>query len=1304
MGGGTLNVSGGRIYENDATNGAGIYLANGEMKMSGGAIDNNAATQNGGGAYMGGGTLDISGGEIHTNIAINGAGAYLANGELHISGGDIHHNTATSGAGVYLANGEMDMTGGTIGYNTATQSGGGAYLGGGELHISGTTVMQYNTATNGGGAYVSGGDVAVRNGTITNNTASQNGGGIYVQNGSYYMVGGHIDYNVAVEGQGGGVFITTAGKNVQVDVRSGSISYNTAGVQGGAMAVDCNRTGTDYVTVNIGVNEYHIINGDIISADHDEDGVTEDNHCPVMQGNIAPKQAGAIFVKGGNNTVLNVYCLREFESEVTDVEDSKSVFMKVEGGRVNITTADMQSDPIDHNSTYGYINIQNTVHVTSGEMHLYGVRVNPFFLDDITVDVVKGEGGFYDHRPQDESLFVLIYYENYRDTATNVVSGQYTVCQYDKNEIVYISGVIYQHPGHDISGWFTEPNGTGNKYEVGWKAIFTGEYSTDEANETYYVGDLIVYAVWRENGYQIHFAPNPATPTDEILGEMPTISMVYGVYQNLPQNQFVYKGYVFLHWIDSKGTIYADGAYVGNLAKEDGAIIELKACWAVCQHLEHQVTFTYSASGNQLIRTCSCLAYRQIATVTANSATYDGNEHGANAVAYKVESENAYKPNNTWVLSVLYENASFVSCSTPVNAGTYYAVLQQGTAKALYAYFISKATQEAPNTPTYVVLENTNGPREITISPSVDDSPAPWQHYQYRLRYLSGETFVDLDWSVENVQMLEMSFTTYFIYIRYGETENYLPSVETVAKNVYYFAGTVAIVIDPELGLTAWAEHNEDITGINIHIVANAGYYRSYVNVNYTAIDDNGNEVTGMKLIYRSNALYNLSDIPSEKTYTINITVTGVRPITTVSQNVTENQVFHEISGSTASIGRDSAYTAYYQVSDYYAYNNLQLCFTDTVGSATMIPKNTSIILLDLSNRTYWYYRAAAPTSSVLLSAFVQMGGTASFVPPANAAELSYVFVVDFSQTDAGYTAGDVLATMLYAQPDRVTETEVPDFAEKPVSTTLSDVVFAVTNSTASQGTEQHIAVTFAQSAAVSSKWDNRNAALVLRPLQALPDDARIEILARVENSVKSATYFLNYEGVFVIPVTDCQTDFTIVFKTDMNDGGTNAASVEYHFEMALYGAGSKAAQSPLNGEVLTQPATLTFVKTITPTVSLKMTSDQPICTLNGVLNVQIEYDIPENYTIWLRLLRKNDIPDETGVITGEYGDTGLPQSNVQENNGWTPDATAANCGTLALSLGGQSTGSYALVLIIRDDTGMDIRSVSYYFIIANLG
>ncbi|MBO7273659.1 MAG: hypothetical protein J6V22_02265, partial [Clostridia bacterium] len=1291
MGGGTLEVGGGRIYENVATDGAGVYLASGTMTMTNGIIDNNTADRYGGGAYLGGGELKIIGGEIHTNTAINGAGAYLTGGT-------------------------MNMQGGIIGYNTASQNGGGAYLDGGTLNVSGTTLMHYNTATNGAGAYVSGGNVNVFAGTITHNTASQNGGGIAVQNGSYYMIGGNIDYNKAVAGQGGGVFVTASGQPATVEVRSGSISYNEAGIQGGALSVDCDRSSMDEITVTIGVNEKHEITMDgdetvtNVSADHDENGTPEDNCCPIMQGNQAPKQGGAVFVKGGKNTVLNVYCLREFESQVTEVEDSKSVFMKVEGGTINITTADMESDPVDHRATYGYINIQNTVHVTSGDVYLSGMRYNPIFIEDITVDVIEGDGGFYDSRLEDGERFVLIYYENFKNPETGITSGQYIVRQYDKGDTGFISGVIYQHPGFVISGWFTEQNGTGNKYDVGWSYVFDGTDTVDAANRTYHISDLIVYAVWDVNGYSITFLPNPVNPEDTVEGEMPDLEMSYGIYTNLPENQFFYKGYIFVGWEDENGVSYADGANVGNLSDADGITIKFKACWVVCEHNVEQITFSYSATDNSLVRTCSCRAYWQTATVTANSATYDGGEHGASPIVFKTDSDNTFKPNIPWDITVTYETEANVACAVPVNAGGYYAVLEQGGAKATYLYVIHKATQAAPGVPTYRVVDENADPREIIISPSEEDTPYSWQHYEYRIRYLStGGTFADLDWDELNLKTLEKQFTTYYVYIRYGETENYLPSDEVRAESVYYYSAEVGILIYPEEGLDVWPESGEGIVGVNFHIAAQTGYYRSNVDLTYEAKDTDGNAVTGMVLTRESSALYNLSDIPSNITFTIYVSATGVRKVATVSQSVIENQHFKEVSGDTAHIGRDSAFTAYYEVSNYYAYKNLQLLFTASNDNAAPLPKDTTIILLDLSDRSYWYYRVGdTPESSIPLTSFTKMGETSNdvnnrFVPPTTEAELSYVFVVDFSQTELGYNNADTLKMVLYAEGDTDVEAEVSNLEKKPVTTTLEDVRFEVGVSSTGAGMEQQISVTFASSEAVSSKWNNRGAAVVLTPVSELPKDACITVVLRANQTVSQATYYLNPEGVFIIPISQQITNLTITLKTTMGGNSMNGQEMHYDFRVALYGAYSKASQSPLNGERLTQETRLTFTKVFVPQTSIKITSDQTICDLDSIFYAVVEYDLPETYTVSMRLLRKNDIPDETGYISGEYVDTGFSQDNIFTSDYWTQEATVSNRGTLTVPLGGQMAGSFALVLTVKDDTGVQVRTASYYFILSDI-
>ena len=115
---GAIRVAGGTIRNNQATNGAGIYLIGGTLSFHQGTISGNIASNNGGGV----------------NIAATTANAF------NIQGADlktITGNTAQDGGGIWLANpppaATMNMTmpttasGLSITNNTATNTGGGIF-------------------------------------------------------------------------------------------------------------------------------------------------------------------------------------------------------------------------------------------------------------------------------------------------------------------------------------------------------------------------------------------------------------------------------------------------------------------------------------------------------------------------------------------------------------------------------------------------------------------------------------------------------------------------------------------------------------------------------------------------------------------------------------------------------------------------------------------------------------------------------------------------------------------------------------------------------------------------------------------------------------------------------------------------------------------------------------------------------------------------------------------------------------------------------------------------------------------------
>lgn len=126
---GTLELSGVKIYKNEAKiYGGGIYTK-GNTKIVSGVVEENSSDSRGGGIYLAGGTLNMSGGEIKKNTAGQGGGCYFENGTFNISGvakitpstdGDEHTHGRND---VYLFNNKtIKITGNlTAGQNQAAR-------------------------------------------------------------------------------------------------------------------------------------------------------------------------------------------------------------------------------------------------------------------------------------------------------------------------------------------------------------------------------------------------------------------------------------------------------------------------------------------------------------------------------------------------------------------------------------------------------------------------------------------------------------------------------------------------------------------------------------------------------------------------------------------------------------------------------------------------------------------------------------------------------------------------------------------------------------------------------------------------------------------------------------------------------------------------------------------------------------------------------------------------------------------------------------------------------------------------------
>ena len=189
------------------TQGAGIYLAAGELKIPGGntiadnSIIDNGNSEAGGGIYVEKGMLTLDGGSIDGNSANanKGGGVHLKAGTFTMNSGEIKNCSAKYGGGVSLAGkSSFTMKGGSITgckANVEGGVGGGIYTGAKtQLTLEGTNsnpvvISNCTAKKTGGGMHIyTNNPVTVKNARIEGNTAG-NGGGVYLEQGTFTIAG-----------------------------------------------------------------------------------------------------------------------------------------------------------------------------------------------------------------------------------------------------------------------------------------------------------------------------------------------------------------------------------------------------------------------------------------------------------------------------------------------------------------------------------------------------------------------------------------------------------------------------------------------------------------------------------------------------------------------------------------------------------------------------------------------------------------------------------------------------------------------------------------------------------------------------------------------------------------------------------------------------------------------------------------------------------------------------------------------------------------------------------------------------------
>lgn len=1307
----------------------------------------NVATESGGAICIEKGGCELSSVNIGVvaNKARNGGGVAVLNGNFTMTKGSIgaegtldinegtisNANTASNGGGVYVSEGDVWLLGGKIQYNKAELD-----------RESGETSGNRRSTGNGGGIYVSEGDINVVYSEIEHNFADWDGGGFFVsairKNVNVVMLSGSLCYNEA-KNSGGGMSVESDPTNPMViDVKIGCLLDHKVTDNTPQLPIKYTE---DYSQYEEHAKHY---------IDVDAGQKCEHISCPIVKNNKAVTYGGGFYMNS-KASKLTFYCIDESNNVASSKESTEG--LDIEGGTIVIGDITYHNYAHAHkgentelDKPRGYIIMDNATLVIGGTVDIYGDMANPIFRDPITVDIQdKKNDHFFDHRRVRENEAITHYKVHYIENFFG--TGLYQEHNYTKeNSNITIQGILYSHPGYRILGWYTaaeyNPVTDENQkfYPVGETFNLSdkdsvpqlGEQDIDGCDICKAVGTkdetlLKLYAIWEANGYTIHFEPNMPDDAETYTGSMEDQIFTYKdnpedikPTDNLHANNFHIDGYVFKHWaLDPDGIgekCFADKARVVNLTTENGVTINLYAIWEKCDHT-HPERWSYRVdptNPSTLIRDCSCGGQTLRATLYANDTVYDGLNHPA-VLTYDALAWGEDKPIVTYTGEWFNDGLTHTDPIIPVggepfHAGNYTATITKRDVKLTVSYTIAKADQPAPAKPTYTASDDRSqliikksdnkSTQELTDEAGVIHTA----NAEYCLVYYVGDVLQPLVWKkipdgTDSLSLnLETAYTNYYVEARYEELEDYNASEVVMADAVYYFGGNVSVVVirDEGIDYKLITPLDKDIAtdGLEIELTTQNGYY--LVSGNYKVETKLDPAEEGKPTVSVENDNYKITDIPSNSTLTITIGKARKKPVT--ASQLTPGQVFRPFSGTGATISRDSAFTAAFQITNFDPYvenedGTAQGVYDSPVLKfGSNIPEKSTIILLDRSDNSYWYYTAGSGGAvEIPLTEFKKMGGTGTekytIQPPMqnddviNYLNLSYQFIVDFSQCDTGYVGNSLVMTIEAAKHDPGSMAPAID---SDVTVNMETSSFALSRTSTDGSLTQSLEANFT-AGGTASKWEKRSSALILTPKNGttLPLDARIK--AVVDGRT---TYIYNSGDKFIVPMSLLKSGGGQTVKLTLQSSLFPVEGKSYAFDAEWLISRSKADKSPMNGDQTGTPVTVTFTSGAIAPPSLKPSSDSRVMTSSNRLELNVEWANMDDYLITATLQQKND--------EGSFADLGWSSQQFNED-------FVGSERTISVPLTSCSPGSYRIMLTVKskDPNAVTIiMRVPYYFVV----
>lgn len=325
----TVTISGSPIIRTGSigggkTNNSTGHIGSANINIHGGDIQAQFVMAAGAGVPP---TFNMSGGLIrnsntddteYLHVQRNGGAVYLEDGKFTMSAGEIRQCSADKGGAIYVkgtASTTFKMTGGKITECAAKTDGGGVYLEGGMVTFSGGEIS-HNLANkgNGGGFCIVGGNFSMPEG----------GSASIIENAAF------SDRNFG--GKGGGLYVTSTGDDVKVDVISGSIISNSSDRVGGGISVDMTGNETAKASVTVGKTD-----------GGDENPLISDNHTIVLGGGLYAKGVKAGIVINSGKIAENTISGYVSNPDVAN-----------EGGMVTLNGGDVTHVTVTYNNNGAY--------------------------------------------------------------------------------------------------------------------------------------------------------------------------------------------------------------------------------------------------------------------------------------------------------------------------------------------------------------------------------------------------------------------------------------------------------------------------------------------------------------------------------------------------------------------------------------------------------------------------------------------------------------------------------------------------------------------------------------------------------------------------------------------------------------------------------------------------------------------------------------------------------------------------------------------------------------------------------------